>query len=197
MFTGIIQTKGRVTRLQGLRLEISTALSRARVGDSVAVNGVCLTVIKTVGTARSRRLSFDLSQETLDRTTIGFWKPGAPVNIEPALKAGDPMGGHVVQGHVDGVGRVVSRRAKAGWSLFTFRFPSAMKDFFIHKGSVAVDGISLTLLNPKNGQFDVAVIPHTETVTNLGDCRPGDAINLEADPIAKQVATLMKRWRRT
>lgn len=181
----------------GLRLEIVASLPRARVGDSVAVNGVCLTIIKSSGTSRSRRMAFDLSQETVDRTTIGGWTPGFSVNIEPALKAGDPMGGHVVQGHVDGVGRVMARRSKDGWSLFTFGFPSTMKDFFVHKGSVAIDGISLTLLNPKNGHFDVAVIPHTEKVTTLGDCRRGDPVNLEADPIAKQVAALMKRRKRT
>jgi riboflavin synthase len=197
MFTGIIHSKGTVTRRQGLRLEILAPLPRARVGDSVAVNGVCLTIIKSTGTARSRRIAFDLSQETLDRTTIGGWKPGCLVNIEPALKAGDPLGGHVVQGHVDGVGKVLSRQSKDGWSLFTFGFPATMRDFFVHKGSVAVDGISLTLLNPKKGQFDVAVIPHTEAVTNLGECRPGSAINLEADPIAKQVAALVKRGRRS
>lgn len=197
MFTGIIQSKGWVTERAGLRLEIKTSLARARVGDSVGVNGVCLTIIKSEGTARNRRLVFDLSQETLDRTTIGLWKPGHLLNVEPALRAGDPLGGHVVQGHVDGVGRLLARRSKDGWSLFTFGFPARMKDFFVHKGSVAIDGISLTLLNPKKGRFDVAIIPHTEKVTNLGTARPGDAVNLEADPIAKQVATLMKRWKRT
>lgn len=197
MFTGIIQSKGWVTERAGLRLEIKTSLARARVGDSVGVNGVCLTIIKSEGTARNRRLVFDLSQETLDRTTIGQWKTGHPVNVEPALRAGDPLGGHVVQGHVDGVGRILARTPKEGWSLFTFAFPAGMKDFFVHKGSVAIDGISLTLLNPKKGRFDVAIIPHTEKVTNLGTARPGDAVNLEADPIAKQVATLMKRWKRT
>lgn len=197
MFTGIISSKGRVIEQKGLRLEIKVPLPRARRGDSVAVNGVCLTLVKSSGTAKSRRLTFDLSQETLDRTTLGHWLPGRTVNVEPALRAGDPLGGHVVQGHVDAVGRVVSRRDKGGWSLFTFEFPSSLKDFFVHKGSVAVDGISLTLLNPKNGRFAVAVIPHTEKATNLGQARPGDAVNLEADPLAKHVAALMKRWRRS
>ena len=197
MFTGIIQSKGQVIRRTGLCLKIVAPLARARVGDSVAVNGVCLTIVKSSGPSKARRLAFDLSQETLDRTTIGAWAAGRPLNIEPALRAGDPMGGHVVQGHVDGVGRLAARRAKDGWSLFTFGFPPSMRDFFVHKGSVAIDGISLTLLNPKNGQFDVAVIPHTEKVTNLGQARPGDRVNLEADPIAKQVAVLMKRRKRT
>jgi riboflavin synthase alpha subunit len=196
MFTGIISSKGRVTKRTGLRLEIEAALPRARVGDSVAVNGVCLTIVKSLGTAKSRRLAFDLSQETLDRTTLGFWSPGRCVNVEPALRAGDPLGGHVVQGHVDAVGRVVARRSKGGWTLISFGFPPSLKDFFVHKGSVAVDGISLTLVNPKRGRFDVAVIPHTEKETTLGESRPGDAVNLEADPLAKHVATLMKRWRR-
>ncbi len=197
MFTGIIQSKGWVIARKGLRLELKTALARARVGDSVAVNGVCLTIVKSGGTAGHRRLVFDLSQETLDRTTIGHWTPGLGVNVEPALRAGDPLGGHVVQGHVDGVGRILSRTQKDGWSLFSFGFPSFMKEYFVHKGSVAVDGISLTLLNPKQGHFEVAVIPHTEKITNLGLSRRGDPVNLEADPIAKQVATLMKRWKRT
>ncbi len=195
MFTGIVQSKGRVTERRGLRLEIQASLSRARVGDSVAVNGVCLTIIKSGGTDRNRRLAFDLSQETLDRTTLGFWNSGREVNMEPALRAGDPLGGHVVQGHVDGVGRMISRKRKKGWSLYTFGFPARMNDFFVHKGSVAIDGISLTLLNPAKGRFDVAVIPHTENVTTLGDARPGDPVNLEADPLAKQVAALMKRWK--
>ncbi|MBL0059644.1 MAG: riboflavin synthase [Elusimicrobia bacterium] len=197
MFTGIIQSKGRVTGRKGLRLEITAPLARARVGDSVAVNGVCLTIVRSSGPTKSRRLAFDLSQETLDRTTIGGWRPGRPVNLEPALRAGDPLGGHVVQGHVDGVGRLVARRVESGWGLFTFAFPPAMKDFFVDKGSVAIDGISLTLLKPKNGRFGVAVIPHTEAVTTLGEARPGEEVNLEADVLAKQVAALMKRGRRS
>jgi riboflavin synthase len=197
MFTGIIQSKGRVTGRKGLRLEITAPLARARVGDSVAVNGVCLTIVRSSGSAKSRRLAFDLSQETLDRTTIGTWNPGRPVNLEPALRAGDPLGGHIVQGHVDGVGRLVSRRVESGWGLYTFSFPSGMKNFFVHKGSVAIDGISLTLLKPKNGRFGVAVIPHTEAVTTLGEARPGEEVNLEADVLAKQVAALMKRGRRS
>jgi riboflavin synthase alpha subunit len=192
MFTGIIQSQGKVIERKGLRLVIQTPLGRARVGDSVAINGVCLTIVRSTGPAKARQLVFDLSQETLDRTTLGKWQPGRGVNVEPALRAGDPLGGHMVQGHVDGVGRVVGRRDKKGWSLITFSFPSSMKAFFVDKGSVAIDGISLTLLKPTQGRFDVAVIPHTEEVTTLGKARPGDRVNLEADVLAKQVATLIK-----
>ncbi|MBL8023540.1 MAG: riboflavin synthase [Elusimicrobia bacterium] len=196
MFTGIIQSKGKVVERKGLRLVVRAPLARARVGDSVAVNGVCLTIVKSTGSSKARLLGFDLSQETLDRTTMGEWKPGRTVNVEPALRAGDPMGGHMVQGHVDGVGRVEARRDEKGWSHITFSFPSVMRDFFVDKGSVSIDGISLTLLNPKKGRFGVAVIPHTDQVTTLGEVRPGDPVNLEADVMAKQVATLIKGRRR-
>lgn len=196
MFTGIIQSQGRVVDRKGLGLVIEAPLARVRVGDSIAVNGVCLTAVRVTGSARQRRFSFDLSQETLDCTTLGGWVPGRPVNLEPALRAGDPLGGHVVQGHVDGVGRLLSRRAKDGWSLLTVGFPPSFRHFFVHKGSVAVDGISLTVLNPARGRFDVAVIPHTERITTLGQARVGDLMNLEADVIAKQVAALMALWRK-
>lgn len=196
MFTGLIQSLGRVVNRNGLRLTLEGPLPRARVGDSIAVNGVCLTVVQSSGSARRRRVAFDLSQETLDRTTLGEWSGGRPVNLEPALRAGDPLGGHVVQGHVDGVGRILARKAKDGWTLLTVGYPAAFNRFFVHKGSVAVDGISLTVLRPAKGRFDVAVIPHTETVTTLGQVKVGDRVNLEADVIAKQVAELMRRWRK-
>jgi riboflavin synthase len=167
------------------------------VGDSVAVNGVCLTVVRAVRIPGGQRVEFDLSEETLRRTTLGEWGPGRSVNLERALRMGDPLGGHMVQGHVDAVGRLISRRSKDGWSLFTFSFPAELRDYLVHKGSVAVDGISLTLLEPARGRFGVAVIPHTERVTTLGATRAGDAVNLETDPLAKHVVTLMKNWRRS
>lgn len=191
MFTGIIQSQGRVVERKGLSLVIDGAMKRIRVGDSVAVNGVCLTVVRLARTGRQWRMWFDLSQETLDRTTLGEWGSGRCVNLEPALRAGDPMGGHIVQGHVDGMGRLLSRRAKGGWTLITVGFPKPFQPYFVHKGSVSVDGISLTVLNPHRGRFDVAVIPHTERVTTLGQTQVGDAVNVEADMIAKQVAALV------
>jgi riboflavin synthase len=181
---------GRVAKKDGLRLEIAARLARARVGDSIAVDGVCLTVVKAGG----GRVAFDLSQETIDRTTIGGWAPGRPVNIEPALRAGDAMGGHIVQGHVDGVGRVLGREPKGDWSLYTFSIPKGMGDYFVSKGSVAVDGISLTILKPGRGKFQVAIIPHTEKVTTLGGARVGAWVNIEADILAKQVTQLMRNW---
>jgi len=196
MFTGIIQGMGRVVQREGLRLEIEGPLARAGVGDSIAVNGVCLTVIKARGSVKKRRVLFDLSEETVQRTTIGSWGVGRWVNLEPALRAGDSMGGHTVQGHVDGVGRVIRREPKGDWSLYTFSIPVGMRDYFVTKGSVAVDGISLTILNPRQNRFQVAIIPHTEKVTVLGNYRAGDEVNIEADILAKQVTHLMKSWRR-
>lgn len=197
MFTGIIAARGRVLRLDGLRLEVEGPLAKIRVGDSVAVNGVCLTVVKSTGTARARRMAFDLSLETLRRTSLGVWKAGRAVNLETALRAGDPLGGHFVQGHVDGVGTLVSRRPEKGGVLYVFEAPAELARYLVRKGSVAVDGISLTVVNPRKGRFDVAVIPHTERVTNLGSLRIGDPVNIEADMMAKHIEQLTSAWRRS
>jgi riboflavin synthase len=195
MFTGIIFSLGTVVRREGLRLWVRGALPRARRGDSVAVNGVCLTIVGAAGPAGRRTLRFDLSEETLQRTSIGSWAPGRRVNLEPALRMGDPLGGHIVQGHVDAVGKILAVRPEKDWRLFTFSIPASLRDFLVTKGSVAVDGISLTVVNPRRDRFDVAVIPHTDRVTTLGAARVGDPVNLEADPLAKHVAQLVAAWR--
>ncbi|MBL0350739.1 MAG: riboflavin synthase [Elusimicrobia bacterium] len=196
MFTGIIAARGRVLRLGGLKLEVEGPLAKIRLGDSVAVNGVCLTVVQSVGSARRRRMVFDLSPETLQRTSLGDWKAGRIVNLETALRAGDPLGGHFVQGHVDGVGTLVSRRPNKGGAVYGFQAPKALARYLVSKGSVAVDGISLTVVRPRKGRFDVAVIPHTERVTNLGSLKIGDPVNIEADMMAKHMAQLTSAWRR-
>lgn len=196
MFTGLIQTVGRIVRRDGLRLWVEGRGLRLRRGDSVAVNGVCLTVTAGAAKGRGAVWRFDLSEETARRTTLGSAVVGRPVNLEPALKVGDALGGHIVQGHVDGVGRVEGVRPEAGGRLFTFSFPAPLKDFLVSKGSIAIDGISLTVVRPRGTRFDAAIIPHTDRHTTLGAARVGDAVNVEADPLAKHVATLLAAWRK-
>jgi riboflavin synthase alpha subunit len=185
MFTGLIQSVGRVARREGLRLWVEGRGLRLRRGDSVAVNGVCLTVAALAGSARSRRLSFDVSEETLARTTLGTWRKDQPVNLETALRAGDPLGGHIVQGHVDGVGRVLDRRPAGGSTRVRFEVPAALTRALVSKGSIAIDGVSLTVVAPRGRRFDVALIPYTEQHTTLGLVRVGDRVNVEADVMIK------------
>jgi riboflavin synthase len=194
MFTGIIQTMGEVVRRDGLRLEIAGSV-RLGIGDSVAVNGVCLTVVGRRGWGRVRRFAFDLSQETLDKTNLGGLAPGSAVNLEPSLRAGDSLGGHFVQGHVDGTGRVLSRTPQGDWTLFEFSVPAGYGRYVAPKGSVAVDGISLTAAEARPASFTVAVIPHTERVTTLGRARAGDLVNIEVDMMAKHVEKILAAWR--
>ena len=196
MFTGLIQDVGRVARREDLRLWVEGSLRRLRRGDSVAVNGVCLTVTGAAAAGRRTVWRFDLSEETARLTTLGTCVPGRPVNLEAALKIGDALGGHIVQGHVDGIGRVEAVRPEKGGRLLTFSFPPALKDFLVSKGSIAVDGISLTVVRPRGARFDAAIIPHTDAHTTLGTARVGDAVNIEADPLAKHVAGLLAAWRK-
>lgn len=160
----------------------------ARRGDSLAINGVCLTVA-----VRSRSLfTFDLLAETLRSTTFGSHRPGDRVNVEPALKVGDPLGGHLVLGHVDGVGRVVARRSSPSGLALTMRAPLGIRRYLAPKGAIAVDGVSLTV-GPRiaRGRFTVHLIPETVAQTTLGARRPGDSVNLEVDPIARYAAAAM------
>ena len=180
MFTGIVREVGTVQAFDGSRLVVETGAD-AEVGDSVAIAGVCLTV-----TGRENRtLAFDVVSETLDRTTLGRLAPGARVNIEPSLRAGDPLGGHIVQGHVDGVGSL-RERADLTW----FDAPPEITRYCVEKGSIAVDGTSLTVAAVDDGGFAVALIPHTLEVTTLGSLEPGDPVNLEVDVLAKYVERL-------
>ncbi|OGX38519.1 MAG: riboflavin synthase subunit alpha [Omnitrophica WOR_2 bacterium RIFCSPHIGHO2_02_FULL_68_15] len=185
MFTGMIRHRGVVDALRltpSPRLVLRAPGLRARRGDSVAVDGVCLTVTRRVGP----RLTFDLLAETLRVTTLGRRRPGDRVNLEPALRLGDALGGHWVLGHVDGVGRVTRRVPSTGGLTVTITAPPAVRRLLAPKGSIAVDGVSLTV-GPRMaaGAFAVFLIPHTAAATTLGTRRPGDLVNLEGDPIAR------------
>lgn len=197
MFTGIIATTGRLARGEphgaGARLTIATArpLARLALGESIAVNGACLTVVARRGT----RFVVDVSPETLRRTTLGALEAGAHVNLERALRIGDRLGGHFVQGHVDGVGRLRTIRPDADWQLYEFEAPRSLARHLIEKGSIAVDGVSLTIFGCRNATFTVALIPHTLKETTLGERRPRDRVNLEADVLMKHVASLLRARR--
>ncbi len=194
MFTGIIQTTGRlerrVARGTGARITVASArpLPRLAVGESIAVNGACLTVTSRAG----RRFTADVSPETLRRTTLGRVAPGARVNLERALRVGDPIGGHVVQGHVDGMARLEAVRPDRQWLLYRFRGPRALTPYLVEKGSVALDGVSLTVFSCRGPSFTVALIPHTLAQTTLGDLEPGVRVNVEADVLLKYIAKLVR-----
>jgi riboflavin synthase len=180
MFTGIVREVGRVVEFDGSRLVVDAA-TKAESGDSIAVEGVCLTVLD------GSRLAFDVVPETLSRTTLGGLRPGDRVNIEPALRVGDPLGGHNVQGHVDGIGHVRSI-GEPVW----IDAPVEILRYCIEKGSITVDGVSLTIAAIDDAGFAVALIPHTLTATTLGELEPGDPVNLEADVLAKYVERLLE-----
>jgi len=184
MFTGIVRERGRVAAFDGSRLVVSAATA-AEIGDSVAVAGVCLTVIAH----EDGTLSFDVTPETLARSTLGSLAAGDEVNLEPALRAGDPLGGHIVQGHVDGVGAMRGREGDLVW----FDAPRGLLRYCVEKGSIAVDGTSLTLASLDDGGFAVALIPQTLETTTLGALVPGEAVNLEVDVLAKYVERLTMR----
>ncbi|HYV47954.1 MAG TPA: riboflavin synthase [Myxococcaceae bacterium] len=191
MFTGLVQDVGAVTRLHPggmLDLWIHTALGArdfAR-GESIAVDGACLTVVET----RGDEFLVQASEETLRRTTLGRAAAGTPVNLERAMRLGDRLGGHLVLGHVDAVGEVRSRGAEGDALVLAFSLPGPLAPFFIEKGSVTVDGVSLTVNALGEDHFTVALIPETQARTTLGKKQPGDRVNLEADLIGKYVARL-------
>jgi riboflavin synthase len=189
MFTGLVQSLAKVTELEpvgpGVRLTIAepTIASSASIGDSIAINGCCLTVVAMDGD----QLSFDAGEETLSRTTLGDVKAGNSVNVESSLRMGDSLGGHLVSGHIDTVGTVDERHDDADWSKFWFRVPAELTRQMASKGSVAVDGVSLTLVDVERERFSVALIPHTLQVTTLGRRQIGDRVNIETDILAKYV----------
>ena len=197
MFTGIIVETGEVEHARDrggaveLRLRVAALWERTAVGDSVSVSGVCLTV-KEKGPGF---LLFDAVRTTCERTTLKALRPGARVNLEPALRLGDPLGGHLVSGHVDGIGTVRELRPRAGETRLVVEAPEAVLPFLAERGSVAVDGVSLTVAALRGPRFEAAVIPHTLRVTTLGDLRPGDGVNLEADLLARYVARLLEAGR--
>jgi riboflavin synthase len=184
VFTGLVEERGRVAGRDGshLRVTADLVLEDAKTGDSVAVNGCCLTV---VGLAPGQ-LAFDVVDETLARTTLGDLAAGDPVNLERPVRPSDRLGGHIVQGHVDAVGEVVT----AAPDLHVRTDPALLR-YVVEKGSIAVDGISLTVVEARADGFTVAVIPHTAEVTTLGTRRPGDRVNLEVDVMAKYAEKLL------
>jgi riboflavin synthase len=188
MFTGLIEAVGEVLTFEqvpgGARLVVATALgAAARRGDSVAVNGACLTVVEQ----NDHAMAFELGPETLQVTALGSLAPGSGVNLEQAMRADARLGGHFVLGHVDGVGTVVDFRHDADFAWLSIRFPRGLAAGFIPKGSVAVDGVSLTVASLGDDQFDVQLIPHTLAATTLRELRPGSPVNIECDVIGKYV----------
>jgi len=196
MFTGIITDLGRVRRLRrgrgpdgGCELTIATAyaVDDIPLGASIACSGPCLTVVAV----EPGGFSVQASAETLARSTLGEWGEGTPVNLERALRLGDELGGHLVSGHVDGVARVVDRRPEGDSIRFTIEAPAALMRYIAPKGSVALDGVSLTVNEIEATRFGVNIIPYTLAHTSLGDAKPGQRMNLEIDTIARYVARLI------
>ncbi|HYX26011.1 MAG TPA: riboflavin synthase [Thermoanaerobaculia bacterium] len=196
MFTGLIVERGTLiadptpSGQGGIRLTIGLSpdlAARLGIGDSLAVSGVCLTVTEK----GPDRVAVELSPETLSRTTLGGLRGGDAVNLEPALRMGDPLGGHWVQGHVDGTARVVDRRDLTDHRVLAFSLPPDLAPFLVEKGSVTVDGVSLTVSALRSDRFEVALIPHTLEVTTLSRLVPGDAVNLEMDVLGKYVHRIL------
>ena len=193
MFTGIIEELGAVAEIEmhakGAKIEISASkvVEDAGEGDSIAVNGVCLTALDITPTS----FLADVSQETLDRSTIGNLSSGAKVNLERAVTASTRLGGHIVQGHVDSTGTFLSAVSEGGFWTVRIGFPAEIGQYLIYKGSISVEGISLTIATLVDDYFEIAVIPKTWELTNLSSLKEGDAVNLEADVIAKYVERVM------
>lgn len=189
MFTGLVQTTGTIFRAEdagsgrNILIQSSELPQKISLGDSVAVNGCCLTVIEIT----EDYLAFEAGPETLSRTTCGDLKADDRVNVEYSLCVGDPLGGHFVTGHIDGVGELHLREDDEEWSICSFRVPSALTPQMISKGSIAVDGVSLTLVEVQQEHFTVQLIPHTLSHTTLGDLSPGGKVNIETDILAKYV----------
>jgi riboflavin synthase len=195
VFTGIVRERGTVVSVAGgsdgvrLRIAAAEAAAQAGVGDSIAIAGVCLTVVAVA----DGKVEFDAVPETLRRSSLGRLAAGDDVNVEPALRVGDPLGGHYVQGHVDGVGRVRSIEHEADGRLVRFDAPADVLRYCVAKGSVTVEGVSLTITDVDEDGFGVALVPHTLSATTLGGLAPGDEVNLEADVLAKYVERLVPR----
>ena len=197
MFTGLVEQLGGLRTIQpdppGVRLvvDVGPLAAGARIGDSIAVNGCCLTVVEVAADC----VTFEAGPETLRCTNLGRVQPGDRVNIERSLRVGDQMGGHFVTGHIDAVGQLERRKDDSAWSFFWFRVPAELTRQMASKGCVAVDGVSLTLVDVESEQFSVALIPHTLTVTTLGQLQVGDEVNLETDLMAKYVERQLA-WKR-
>jgi riboflavin synthase len=193
MFTGIVQDIGRVRALEprggDVRMIIEfgqLSVQRFTIGDSICVQGCCLTAVEFPGNA----FAVDVSRETLALTTLGDLRPGTQVNLEPALRAGDPLGGHLVSGHIDGIAQVSSLDPDARSTRLAIEVPEALARYIARKGSVAVDGVSLTVNDVAGCEFGVNIIPHTQSVTTLGRLKRGDRVNVEIDQVARYIERL-------
>lgn len=197
MFTGIIEELGEVATIDHqvdsvvLTLHGPTVTADARPGDSIAVNGVCLTVVD----AADGRFSADVMAETLEHTALGGLRPGAPVNLERALSAAGRFGGHIVQGHADTTTTVLRRAPGERWDVVTFALPDEIAPYVVHKGSITIDGVSLTVSAVTADEFEVSLIPETLARTTLGQRTPGERVNLEVDVLAKYVERLLASGR--
>ena len=191
MFTGIVEEVGIVSKItnNGMTVKASIVLSDVKLGDSIAVNGTCLTAVSF----SNSEFSVDLSPETMRRTSLSQLTEGSRVNLERALSASDRMGGHIVQGHVDATGRITSIKPDGDSIIFRVRIPKRLDKYIVEKGFVAVDGISLTVVKRGASSFTLAVIPYTLENTNLAVLSEGDQVNLEADILAKYVESLLTR----
>jgi riboflavin synthase len=198
MFTGIVEELGEIVSVEHLAEAARLTVRGPRVtvgvahGDSIAVNGVCLTVTAVAGAT----FTADVMAETLSRSALGALEPGSPVNLERSLRVGDRLGGHMVQGHVDGVARVLSRVTGEHWDVVRIAMPPGLSRYLVEKGSVTVDGVSLTVSalgdGPGEPWFEVSLIPTTLAATTLGRARPGDSVNLEVDVIGKYVERMLR-----
>lgn len=195
MFTGLVEEKGTVVALDDLGDSVRITIrgpvvtSDAKHGDSIAVNGCCLTVIEPT----EDTFSADVMRESLDRTSLGDLEPGSVVNLERAMQAGARMGGHIVQGHVDGTATVLDRTPSEHWEVVRFSLPEDLSRYLVEKGSITVDGTSLTVVEAADDWFSVSLIPTTLADTVLGTRQPGDRVNLEVDVIAKYVERLLEK----
>ncbi len=193
MFTGLIQEIAKVVSIlplgkgKALTVHLPILGPAAKIGDSIALNGACLTAVGLDGPL----VHFELSPETLNKTNLNFLMEGTLLNAEPSLRLGDVLGGHLVQGHVDGLGELLTRTKEDSWEIFCISTPPEMKRLIAPKGSIAVNGVSLTVVESLNDRFTLALIPHTLGETTFGTMKPGAPVNLESDMVARYVERLM------
>ena len=195
MFTGIIENKGKVLRVEyrglekRLTIEFPRHLTEVQLGDSININGVCLTIVEKEG----ERVGFDLSSETLQKTVLGELKEGDRVNLERALKLNDRLGGHIVTGHIDGIGVIVEKKEERGFINLKIRIPKPVSKYVVQKGSIAIDGISLTVNECQGEEIQLTLIPYTLEKTTLMDKKIGDRVNVEVDILGKYVEKFLNR----
>jgi riboflavin synthase len=195
VFTGIVEGKGKVLRIEyrgqekRLTIELPPYLTEMQLGDSININGVCLTVVQK----KEQAIELDLSQETLQKTILGELREGDPVNLERALRLTDRLGGHIVTGHIDGIGVIVEKRKERDFLQFRIRIPEPLSRYVVQKGSVAIDGISLTVNEYQGGEIQITLIPYTIDKTTLVDKKMGDRVNVEADILGKYVEKLLSQ----